>query len=139
YDFSVHSSGTLQPLLRRDVFANLDGTVDKILVKHGDAVQGEQIVAHLRNTDLDVAIEKVIGDINATREQLSSVERQQREVDPRKPGALDERTRLAGERAQLLQKQESLNKQLGLYMLKKDKLNIKAPIAGQITTWNVEN
>jgi multidrug efflux pump subunit AcrA (membrane-fusion protein) len=139
YDFSVHSGGTLQPLLRRDVFANLDGTVDEILVKHGQKVKADEIVANLRNTDLDVAIEKVNGEINATREQLNAVERGQRDIDPRKPNSREERDRLAGERAQLVQKLESLKKQSDLYILKKAKLAIHAPIAGEITTWNVEN
>lgn len=139
YDFSVYSPGTLQPVLRRDVFASIDGTVDQILVKHGEKVEAGKLVAQLKNTELDVAFEKVNGDINSNRERLSAIERALQEIDPRKPGNLGERDRLAGERAQVMQTLVSLKKQLDLYAVKKRKLDVLAPIEGQITTWNVEN
>lgn len=139
YDFSVHSSGHLQPLLRRDVFANLDGTVNEILVKHGDEVKAGQVVAKLLNTDLDVSWEKVIGDINKTGQELQNVERRRREHDPKKPLTREEKDQLDGQRATLMQQLDSLNKQRDLYDFKKQKLNITTPISGHVMTWDVEH
>lgn len=136
YDFKVQSPGTLQPVFRREVYAPLDGTVEEVLVEHGDDVKEGQLLAVLRNTDLEVALTDVLGQLAATREQLLSVERAL--FNERQRLSQEEKNRLAGQRGELRQKIESLTRQRDLYELKRDKLKVTSPITGEVTTWDLQ-
>src|SRR4051794_31321515 len=44
-DFTVEAPGTMQPTVRRDVFAPRNGVVDEVLVKHGaDVIAGQPLI-----------------------------------------------------------------------------------------------
>ena len=135
-DFALSARGTLQPVTRQHVFAPLDGTVHTIRVKHGQRVEAGQLLLELRNTDLDVALADVVGQRTAAGEQLLSVERALFD-DSTKLGG-EERHRLAGQRSELKQQLVSLDEQLRLLRRKREQLRITSPIAGEVTTWNVE-
>ena len=136
YDYSLRSDGHLQPVNRRDVFAALDGTVERVLVKHGDMVEKGQLLAELQNTDLEVQMEDVLGERAAAQEQLISLDRSN--YDEGKRLTVEERNRIAGQRSELKQKLASLDQQLTLYRVKKEKLKVVSPIRGEVTTWNLE-
>jgi multidrug efflux pump subunit AcrA (membrane-fusion protein) len=136
YDFDVFATGTLQPVERRNVFAAFDGTVDKVFVKHGQDVTRGQLLAQLRNTDLDVAITEATGQSSAMREQLASVERML--VEEGKQLSPEERNRLSGQRGEMRQRLDSLACQLDLLHRKREKLRVESPMDGEVTTWNVD-
>jgi len=121
---------------RRDVFAAVDGTVEEILVHHGEPVKKGQLLAVMRNTDLEVAMEDVTGKRAAAQEQLLSIDRAI--YNESKKLSLEERNRLAGQRSELKQQLNSLGQQLELYRSKREKLKVLSPIDGEVTTWNVE-
>ena len=135
YDFKVQSAGTLQPVFRRDVYAPLDGIVEEVYVEHGDDVKEGQVVALLRNTDLEVSLTDVLGQYAAAREQLMAVERSL--FNETKKLSVEERNRMAGQRGELRQKIDSLNRQRELHELKRQKLQVTSPITGKVTTWDV--
>ena len=135
YDFAVEARGTLQPIVRRDVFAPIDGTVDKIFVRHGDRVQPGDPLFELRSTELDVAEADLIKQINETEQEFVNAQRQYN--DGRTLTAA-EQSRLVGQIATLEQRRESLRKQAALFAEKRQRLRVAAPIAGQIATWNVD-
>ena len=135
-DFALSAAGTLQPVTRQHAFAQLDGTVHMIHVKHGQRVEAGQLLLELRNTDLDVALADVVGQRTAAGEQLLSVERALFD-DSTKLGG-EERHRLAGQRSELKQQLVSLDEQLRLLRRKREQLRVTSPIAGEVTTWNVE-
>ncbi len=134
--FALHAKATLQPKLRQHTFAPLDGTVQKIHVRHGQHVEVGQLLVELRNTDLDVSLADVVGQRTAAGEQLLSVERALFEDGTKL--AVEERHRLAGQRSELKQKLASLDEQLRLLRRKREQLKVTSPIAGEVTTWNVE-
>jgi multidrug efflux pump subunit AcrA (membrane-fusion protein) len=136
FDFDVYATGTLQPVVRREVFAASDGTVDQVLIHHGDRVTRGQLLARMRNTDLDVSITDVTGQIAAAQEQLASVERSLFEEGKRL--SVEERNRMSGQRSELRQKLTSLECQLDLLQRKREKLQVTSPITGEMTTWNVD-
>lgn len=136
FDFTVHAPGTLQPSLRREVFAAVDGTVDRVFVKHGQHVAQGELLVQLRNTDLDVEITELMGQTAATQEQLASIDRSL--VEDAKRLSPEERNRLAGQRSELRQRLASLAGQLELRQLKRKQLQVRSPVAGEITTWNIE-
>ena len=52
---SCTAKGTLEPVERRDVFADATARSIEVLVKHGDTVKKGQVLAKIRNTELDSA------------------------------------------------------------------------------------
>lgn len=72
-DFDMQARGTLEPELRRDVFANVDGVVDKVLVGHGDPVQTGDVLIMLRNDELDIELATVEGKIQETRQKIAGI------------------------------------------------------------------
>jgi hypothetical protein len=134
-DFELEAKGTLEPVDRSDVFARTDGVVKEILVEHGDEVNKGQVLARLRNTDLEVAIRDIVGQMATTREQILTTQRTllQSRLRP------DQQSRLEGELLGLRQKIESLRAQHALYMDKREDLEVPSPRKGQIITWDVRN
>ncbi len=135
-DFNLESKGTLEPILRRDVFANIGGVVESVEVKHGDNVTTGQVLALLRNIDLEVARDDVLGQIATTYEQIASTRRTLYSGESMRP---EERNRLQGELAGLEQKLKSLGEQQRLYEEKERYLEVTSPCDGQIVTWDVRD
>jgi len=132
-NFKLHSKGTLEPIDRRDVFADIEGVVVAVDAKHGQAVKKGQLLARLRNTDLDVALTDIDGQLAAAAEQILAIRRQLQE----KGLNIHERNRLHGEQAALEEKQKSLRDQRDLYRMKRDDLKVRSPMQGQVVTWDL--
>jgi hypothetical protein len=137
-DLRLEGKGTLEPVHRRDVFAEIEGVVAKLEpgLEHGAEVKQDQLLAVLRNTDLEVALTDVLGRKASSEEQLSSTRRAL--LEDSKISA-DERTRMAGRAAQLQREIESLEAQRKLYEAKKRDLDVRSPIDGVIVTWQVRD
>lgn len=137
-ELRLEGKGTLEPVHRRDVFAGIDGVVEKLEsgLEHGAGVTGGQLLATLRNTDLEVALTDVLGRKASSEEQLVSTRRAL--LEDKKISA-DEKTRLAGRAAQLQREIESLEQQRKLYEMKKLDLEVRSPIDGVIVTWQVRD
>ncbi|MHB1033268.1 MAG: efflux RND transporter periplasmic adaptor subunit [Pirellulales bacterium] len=133
WDFDLKGNGTLQPVVKREVFAGIDGIVTNIPVKHAQAVRKGQVLAELTNTELEVNLANVEGQIRATEEQIAMNRRllSSREYRP----DVGEQSRLGGEILQLQQKLTSLSDQLALYKQKKELLKVTSPIDGELITW----
>ena len=137
-ELRLEGKGTLEPVHRREVFSQIDGVVEKIEpgVEGGADVEAGQLLASLRNRDLEVAIADVLGRKASTEEQLVSTRRSLLEDDKI---SADEKLRMAGRRAQLEREVESLASQLALYAEKRKELDVRSPIAGVIVTWQVRD
>jgi multidrug efflux pump subunit AcrA (membrane-fusion protein) len=132
-DFELQAKGKLQPAVRSEVFAEVDGEVVEVFVKHGDLVTKGQPLARMINSDLDVAIVEAQGKLDEANQESASVRAQltRRELNP------NEVFELKGREQMLLEKQKSAGLQLALLNLKKKQLTVTSPIDGQITTWQV--
>ena len=147
-DFNMKCEGTLQPTAKRDVFANETGEIKVVYKKHGDRVQAgpaaeltsEQIESYalleIENPDLQVQFEDVVGELNQARSQLLAVESSL--LGNRRGMTREERSRLVAQMEQLKGQVNSLEEQRKLLKLKKDRLVVYSPIAGQVITWDVE-
>jgi hypothetical protein len=136
-ELRLEGKGTLEPVNRRDVFAGIDGVVHTLepALDHGAEVKQGQLLATLRNTELDVAIADVLGRKESSVEQLNAARRSLLE-----PGiSADEKIRLAGRRAQFEREIESLEAQQKLYEAKRKDLDVRSPIDGVIVTWQVRD
>jgi hypothetical protein len=137
-DLRLEGKGTLEPVHHRDVFAGIDGVVESIApgVEHAADVKEGQLLASLRNIELDVALTDVLGRKAASEEQLVST---RRAILEDKKISADEKTRMAGRAAQLQREIESLEAQRTLYEAKKLSLAVRSPIDGVIVTWQVRD
>jgi multidrug efflux pump subunit AcrA (membrane-fusion protein) len=109
-NFELTAKGKLQPAVRREVFANMDGEVTQVLVKHGDMVKKGQVLAEMRNTELQVKVTQTQGQLQSVTEQLLSANARlnDRTLDKNEKG------RLRSEVAKLQEEQTSAEMQLSL-------------------------
>jgi multidrug efflux pump subunit AcrA (membrane-fusion protein) len=139
-DFEVAARGKLQPALRQEIFAQIDGVVASVPVRHGQAVAPGEVLAELANTNLELELAALIGRQTTNHEQLAAHQRAL--LDNSRGGTrlspADE-NRLAGELLGLKQEAENIERELALFREKQTQLTIRAPQAGQVVTWKVED
>lgn len=140
-DFELPARGELQPRIRRDVFAPLDGVVRELHLKDGADVREGEILLTLANDDLEFEQTRVDGELQTTRRQLATVVSSRLEATP--PGGpvgpgKDPRGTLAGEEERLKQVIRGLERQAELLRKRRVELDVTAPLAGRVVTPNVE-
>jgi multidrug efflux pump subunit AcrA (membrane-fusion protein) len=138
-DFTLEGKGTLEPVVRRNVFTQTDGIVEDEIPKgivHGAFVKKDQLLLKLRSTQVETTLTEVVGKLRATEEELRSVQRELATGRMLKP---EERNRLIGRQSELKQTLESLKSQWALYKIKQAQLEVRSPIDGQIITWDLRN
>ncbi len=126
--------GTLEPVVKHDIFAGLDGNVIAVHVKHGDFVKKGQLLVTLENRDLSGQLFEVTGRLESTRQQMLSARSQL--SDNRL--SREERERVAGQAAQYRQTVRSLEEQENLIKLKQQQTKVLSPIDGQVLTWQAQ-
>ncbi|MCA9103059.1 MAG: HlyD family efflux transporter periplasmic adaptor subunit [Pirellulales bacterium] len=141
-DFNLSAPGNLQPDIRRDVFAQLDGEIEEVLVEDGTAVDANQVLAKMSSRELDQEIETYQGTIAALGEQINALGRarsdersQQRRGDRSSQAASD----VSGEISELRIQQASNRRLLEIAREKRQLLSITSPIAGEVDEWDVQN
>jgi multidrug efflux pump subunit AcrA (membrane-fusion protein) len=136
-DFNVEAGGTLQPIVRRDVFAPRNGLIDEVLVSHGTTVKKGEPVVRMRDPALELEIKRADGELQTAQRQLDAVRatrtnRPIREADPNI-------ARLSAEERELQQRIANLRRELELLHHERDQLVVTAPIAGRVLTWEVSH
>jgi multidrug efflux pump subunit AcrA (membrane-fusion protein) len=136
-DFNLQADAALEPVIKRDIFVPVDGDVIEVFVKDQDRVQKDDLLVKLRNTDLEVQFQDVVGQRQAKQERKFSVEYALIKQDKILTDA--ERVRLSGEALELRQELETLEKQYALLKKKREMLEIRSPIAGEVMmSWDVQ-
>ncbi len=137
-DFYLKAKGSLQPSVKQDVFVPVSGIVVGVHVEDQDEVEAGAPLLTLQNTDLEVQLQEVLGQIQTTHEQFLSAQ------DALSRGgntnlSEDEKVRLGGQVRELQARMHSLRLQRDLLEKKSEMLNITAPIGGQVMlSWDVE-
>ena len=70
-DFEVAARGKLQPAQRREIFAPVDGLVERVAVEHGQNVEAGAVLVQLSNTDLDLQLAALLGRKTTNQERLT--------------------------------------------------------------------
>jgi multidrug efflux pump subunit AcrA (membrane-fusion protein) len=134
-DFYLKAEGSVQPVVKRDVFVDVGGTVTDVYVEDQKHVKKGEPLLQLENTDVEVQLVDVDGKLQAAREQMLAARDALARQDDLKE---DERIRLFGQVAELTKQIESLQEQRALLDRKKEKLRILSPITGQVMiSWDV--
>jgi multidrug efflux pump subunit AcrA (membrane-fusion protein) len=134
-DFSIEVRGTLQPKVRRHLFAPADGVVESVLVEHGaNVAQGEPLLL-LRDPRLDLDYSRVSGELQTAQARLAAVQarRSSRNIAP---DAREEARQLAAEEEQLKEQVRGLDAQQRLLGELRNELRVASPIRGVVLTWN---
>jgi multidrug efflux pump subunit AcrA (membrane-fusion protein) len=137
-DFFVHARGKLQPQIRRETFAPLDGQVTRLSVRHGDRVQAGAPLLELSNPQLDVETQRLQGEYDTTRKRLAVIESSLLQVGAAKERSRERIEELSAEQEELVKLADSQRTQLALLAKERDKLVVRSPMEGEVLTWEVE-
>ena len=137
-DFNVEATGTLQPELRRHLFAPLDGVVEELLVEHGQQVKLDEPLLRLRNPELALELSRVAGELQTAQARWATV-RAQRSSPNLEPGAANDERQLAAEEEQLREQIAGLETQQQVLRSSLADLQVSSPLAGVVLTWNLSD
>jgi multidrug efflux pump subunit AcrA (membrane-fusion protein) len=133
YPYELSGSGTLEPVMQRDIFAGLDGVVEEVKVENGQHVNKGDLLLMMRNDSLDGEIQKATGTLKEDNAKRDSNNRLAREAHSR-----EERDRFESLAHQAAAVTISDQKQLDILQQQKDLLTVRSPITGVVITWEPE-
>jgi HlyD family secretion protein/GAF domain len=133
-EFKLEGDGKLRPVIRQNVWAEVTGDVQQVLVEHDDAVTKGQLLVEQRSDQLESQIQKVHGDLQAAHAELDALNRQL--MSDRELTAV-ERSQKFSELGQVEKKIEGSNEQMALLQKMQQMLKVRSPIDGRVVTWNV--
>lgn len=136
-ELKVDVRGQLVPDERQDVFAPRTAIVDQLQVQHGDQVAAGDTLLTLRDPELAVEIERLRGEQTKVKRQLDAV-RATRTTTAATTRDPVERYRLSAEEEELRTELANLDAELALLEKQTERLLVTAPIAGMVTTWQVD-
>ncbi len=140
WPFKAHCDGTIEPVLHRDVFAEIDGDVQQVHVEHKATVSVGDPMVTLESVDLNIQLEDILGKLREVNERLAANDRLQNLASRGSSNEDEARLmQLGGDYSEAKVEQGSLLLQLELCKKKMEQLEIRAPIAGKVVTWKPEN
>lgn len=134
-DFTLEAEGRLRPKVRQNVYAQLDGDVQQVLVEHDSEVSKGDLLVVERSLDLDKEWEEVNGQLMQTEADIESTSREL--IDSADFSEADKNQKVA-HIAQLRQRSISLREQQRLLNAKKEMLEVRSPIDGRVISWKVQ-
>jgi multidrug efflux pump subunit AcrA (membrane-fusion protein) len=131
--FNLEGKGTLEPASKRDVFAGLDGVVVELPVEHGQFVKRGDVLAKLRNPDLEASVIEMRGKLMGTTDQMRAAR-----AAENRPKHGENTHETQSKIAELKESADSYTKQLAILEKKRKQLVVTSPIDGQINTWQLQ-
>ena len=138
-EFEVTGRGALQPAVRRDVFAAVDGVVSEIRVDHGSASRAGEPLVVMTRSQLDFDLSRVLGEIQTARKRLAGVTAARLDAAPRTASERDRSNQLAADEEELKALLTNLEGQHSVLRRQQEELTVRSPIDGQVITWNVRD
>ncbi|OYW24665.1 MAG: hypothetical protein B7Z55_01525 [Planctomycetales bacterium 12-60-4] len=132
----ITAEGTLLPAVRRDVFAGTSGIVSAVLVDHGSPVSHGQTLMELRDPEADLEATRIAGELATVQARLSVVQAARVSAITSATDGAAQSQQLAGEEAELKQRQESLVALQTLLEQERLATRVTSPIAGEVLTWD---
>ena len=134
--FEIYGEGTLQTTEDRHVFAQIEGEVEEMLVHEGSFVEKGQRLLVVNSENLAKELITVEGEIEEAKQEMRNLMLSDfRPTNDESSRHNDTKTASDIERLKI--RLETLNERLAFFEDKKSRLEILAPIAGQITTPNL--
>ena len=142
YSFGLGAKGSLIPQTQREVFAQTNGTMTQVNVSDaGDTIVGQNdVLAVLKNTDIELEISRLIGqiaqhsqDIDSNTRILNASGRGQEKL------STVERLEVKSKNDEAIQAVSSLQNELKIRKHEQELLEIRSPIDGCVVTWNIRS
>jgi Barrel-sandwich domain of CusB or HlyD membrane-fusion len=136
--FRLEIDGAVQPKVQRNVYAMLDGTIEKILVKDSERVTQGQMIATMKSASLEMQMQEVVGDLSAIKEKRDALALSINQLDGNQESKNAMMNRLAAETRQLEIQQDTLLQKLKALKAESAKLNIVSPIDGVVVARDLD-
>jgi hypothetical protein len=136
-DFTLEGSGTLQPAMRRNVFAKLDGEVQQVCVEDSAMVKKGQLLVVEESRELEKELEAVMGELAKTEAEIAAT-RSQSITDDENDRSRAELDQQVARISQLEKGTISLNKRKDILLEQQKMLQITSPIDGQVVDTRLE-
>ncbi len=134
-ELQLEAEGKLEPQVRREVFAPIDGEEIEVLADHSRSVKAGDPLIRLRNRQIEMEMTELIGQIQTTDAELSRVKGIRTARQSLEP---NERRQLEGEQREFEVRLAALREKLQLQTERAEQLIIRAPIDGTVMSWDVE-
>lgn len=137
FDFVIDVHGELVPAVRRHVFAPADATVAELSVEYEQQVGAGDRLARLVSEQYELELKRLQGELDAAQKQLESnrLLRGQASRDGRDEIFLGQ---LTAEIEQYSLQIRQLNREISTYLELTGKLDIEAPVSGQVITRDLQ-
>jgi hypothetical protein len=136
---TVRCEGQLQPILRRDLYAPLDGDVVSVDFQHDDWVEPNQNLLVLSSRALELEQQKIEGELQTTEKRLLAVLSERLGNNSDSENNIRSAGQIAAEEQELQELRTSLRKQLEIIRKQQRDLSLTAPIRGRILTWDPQH
>ncbi|MCY2965157.1 MAG: HlyD family efflux transporter periplasmic adaptor subunit [Planctomycetota bacterium] len=136
-ELKVSGKGTLQPEVRRDLFARTDGVVESIEAEHETHCRTNDVLLRLSRSQLDLEQTRVAGELRTARRRLAGLEAARLQSDPQTAADREKSNQSTAEEEELRETVAGLERQSRLLEEQADELIVRAPIAGDVLTWDV--
>jgi multidrug efflux pump subunit AcrA (membrane-fusion protein) len=136
WEYRVDARGLLMPVIQREVFAPEDGQVDTLLVQ-GDALvnEGDPLIK-LTNHELEAKAVEVLAKLQEKKKEVNSLKAQENEAE--KSGKPEDKLRAHGKFLETQVEVIGLQSQYDLLQSRLERLIVRAPIKGKVTTFQIE-
>ena len=138
-ELRITARGELQPEMRREVFAPLDGVVDSLSVEHGQQVTSGQTLLQLRSPDLELQQRRIEGETQTALKRLESLAAARVGKRFTTDEQMQEYQRLTAEEEEVKAELAGLAQQEIILTRQQEELTIKSPVQGEVLTWDVAN
>ena len=135
WDYRVDGKGRLMPIVQHEVFAPWDGQVVDLLVESAQRVEKGQPLLRLRNDELAAELVKVENELQEKQKLLHSLKAQYEEAEDQ--GKTDEHLKARGKAVETQVEIEGAKLQYEILKERRDRMTIRAPIDGIVTTFQV--
>jgi biotin carboxyl carrier protein len=142
-ELKLHARGALEPVVKRNIFAGVEGKVVYIApnAEQEQMVEAGEELLRLENPELQVQIHNLIGQFNTANANISSLEGQKAELRNDPPAERSQYevqvAQIDGDIAKEQATIESLKKQYQILHEKQQRLIVRSPMKGQVLTWQV--
>lgn len=133
WGYPVTAEGRMLPVVEKDVFAPWDGEVTEIRVESGQRVNRDDILIIMRNKDLEQQRQAAFGEYTSKQALIDTIAQQLSE-----PLDVERRTELEGQYKQSRAEIAALEQQVRILDERLESLNVKAPIDGVVTTFQID-
>lgn len=135
-DYKVTATGTIEPLVVRNIFAPSDGVITRLLVNDGDMVSEGDVLVELENAELQRQSEEIAGEIHTVMEKLGAINASLVSGGASR-GTSTDASEKSIERRHLETQLESLRAQQRVIRQEKERQTLRSPITGQVIGWRL--